>query len=173
MSASVALQVRLKIPDTTALSAEDILKRKMGYADRVERLEREDWWLFEVEADDPARARERVVEWAARCTALVNPNKHYSTVQVIGAWPPEGGGAGVRILVRDREDVRADSMLAFLRKSFGARDLAGLSSGTLWTLTAGPTETDARSLAAEITVLRSQAHGLLANPHAQVFEIWT
>ena len=173
MSAKVALRVRLKVPDTTALSAEDILKRKMGYADRLERLEREDWWLFEVEADDPVRARERVDEWAARCTALVNPNKHHSTVEVLDTWPPEGRGTGIRVLVRDREDVRADSMLAFLRKSFGARDLAALSSATLWTLHAGSTEIDARSLAAEITVLRSQARGLLANPHAQVFEIWT
>ncbi len=172
MSSAVTLRVRLKIPDTTALSAQDILQRKMGYGERLERLEREDWWMFEVDLDDPDRAGRRVEEWAGRCTALVNPNKHHLVVEAVTAWPPVGGSGGIRVLVRDREDVRAESMAAFLRESFGASDLRSLSSGTLWTLHPGSAVSDRESLAAEIAVVRSQQHGLLANPHAQRCEIW-
>ncbi|MCK4548360.1 MAG: hypothetical protein KAW17_13070 [Candidatus Eisenbacteria sp.] len=170
MSTKIALVVRLKVPDTTALSAEDVLRRKMGYGDRLGRLRREDWWLFEVDTGDGARARARVGEWARRCTSLVNPNKHRARVEL----PREksGSGSGVRVLVRDRDDVRARSMLAFLRYSLGASDLLSLRSGTLWTVEPGAGEKDPRSLAEGIAATRSRRRGLLANPHAQTFEIY-
>ena len=172
MSSRVALRVRLKVPDTTALSAEDVLARKMGYGDRLERLKREDLWLFEIDADGGARAAERVRVWARRCTALVNPNKHHCEIEALTAWPPPCASGGVCILVRDREDARAGSMASFLKTSFGASDLLSLSFGVLWTLYPGPKVGERGALAEEIAVVRSQRSGLLANPHAQTYEIW-
>jgi len=132
-------------------------------------LEREDLWLFEIDAEDSARAAGRVGEWARRCTALVNPNKHQYDIDAPTAWPPSGA---VRILVRDREDLRARSMAGFLKTSFGAKDLVSLSFGILWTVIPGPGGGAGGSLAEEMTVVRSQRRGLLANPHSQTYEIW-
>ena len=56
--------------------------------------------------------------------------------------------------------------------SCGASDLVSLSFGILWTVVPGPGVGDARSLAEEMTVVRSQRSGLLANPHSQTYEIW-
>jgi len=172
MDSAVVLRVRLRVPDTVALSAEDVLRRKMGYGPRVGGLRREDWWRFEVETDDPARAAGRVETWAARCTALVNPNKHRARIEAVKDWPPGTTEAEVMILVRDREDVRARSMLGFLTDTLGASDLRSLASGTLWILRPGAGERDGRALAEEIAITRSRTSGLLANPHAQVVEVW-
>jgi hypothetical protein len=172
VSVRVVLRARLKVPDTTALSAEDVLRRKMGYGDRLAGLRREDWWLFEVDAPDPTRARERVEDWARRCTSLVNPNKHRASIEPVSEWPPGNEAQGVRILVRDRDDVRAQSILGFLRVSLGASDLVSLQSGTLWTVQSGTSVDKPGQLAREIARTESRRQGLLANPHAQIFEIW-
>ena len=168
MSTRVTLAVRLKVPDATARSAEDTLTRNLGYAGTLESLRREDWWCFEVATDDPAAARARVRQWADRSTALVNPNKHRTALDV------SAGGAdatGTRVLVRDREDSRAASMLRFLRSALGASDLLSLESGVLWTLRFRPGSGDPRALAEDIAYTRSRTRGLLANPHAQTVDI--
>lgn len=172
MSFQVALRVRLKVPDTTALSAEDILRRKMGYRDQLGGLDRQDWWLFEVDVASRDRALECVGGWARRSTSLVNPNKHRVAMEVVQVWPPRRPGGQIQILVRNREDVTARSMARFLRETLNASELRSLKSGTLWTLRAGPAVADARSLAEEVAVTVSRTRGLLANPHSQVVEVW-
>jgi hypothetical protein len=168
MSTRVTLGVRLKVPDTTAQSAEDTLRRNLGYDGTLESLRREDWWCFEVATDDPGAARACVRQWADRCTALVNPNKHRAALDA-----PRGRAEGTEtsVLVRDREDLRAASMLRFLRSALGASDLVSLESGVLWTLRFRPGAGDPRALADDIARTRSRTRGLLANPHAQTVDI--
>lgn len=173
----VVLRVRLKVPDTTALSALDVLRRKMGYGDKITEIAREDWWLFEVTSREAADASDMVREWAGRCTALVNPNKHRAAIDAVTQWPPRGDHARtksrrIKILVRDREDVRAESMFGFLREALSISNLVSLESGTLWTLEPGPGVTDGLALASEIAATRSRTCGLLGNPHSQTVEVW-
>ena len=52
----VELLVSLKIPDVTALTAANTLRRRMGYEGVLDRLERADYFLFEVEAATPDEA---------------------------------------------------------------------------------------------------------------------
>lgn len=168
MSTDVVLAVRLKVPDTTALSALDILTRKMGLEGELVGLLREDLWRFRLDTGDADAAAARVAAWAESLTALVNPNKHRARIEV---RPPQSEPQTVRVRVEDRVNVRGASMAAFLRKRLGAPDLLELAAGTRWTLRFSPDVENPRASAEAIAVTRARREGLLGNPHAHTIEI--
>ena len=69
------LTTRLKVSDPTARTALATLRDRLGLADRVASLVREELFLFDVAA--PAAQAREVIEGLARRTNLfLNPNKH-------------------------------------------------------------------------------------------------
>ena len=51
---TVELVVRLKIPDVTALTAANAIRRRLGYADRLLELQRADYYRLELDVPDAA-----------------------------------------------------------------------------------------------------------------------
>lgn len=171
MTYQIELLVRLKIPDVTALTAANALRRRLGYADRLVDLKRADHYLFSVEASSAEEAEAFVCQLAQKTTLFVNPNKHvFETRPVSG----EQGVTGreetyeVRCLVRDADYDPGAPLLEALRKmGFGDR-VTGLEAGTLWTLKVKAASCEeALEMAREMAVTKSRNHGLFANPHYQ------
>ena len=173
----VELLVKLKIPDVTALTAANALRRRMGYADVLHELRRADYYLFDVEAETEEEAIETVRDIAEHTNLFVNPNKHSFEVAL---WRPPGEPAKVghdlyrvRCIVRDADIDRGAALLDDLRRLGYGDKVKGLTAGTLWVMTIrAPDSQTARRIAEEITITRSRTKGLLANPHYQVCEIW-
>lgn len=170
---SVELLVRLKIPDVTALTAANALRRNMGYS-QLRELQRADYYRLDlqVETDEAAAALAR--ELAEKTNLFVNPNKHvYEIVTRHEAAAPREGRL-VRVLVTDPHDGSAEGMLSALqgRLGYGNR-VTGLTKGLLWSmLLEAEDQAEARRLAAEIAETKSLDQGLLVNPHFQEFEVW-
>ena len=166
----VALLVRLKIPDVTALTARNALKRRMGYDRALSDLRREDYYEFEIDAETPDAARELVGRLAEETNFFVNPNKHAFSLLSPGDAPPTGDGTHVlRYLVTDVGDKWGEGMAATLRARGGeAERVEGLSRGVLWTMELdADSPDDARRVAEEIAITRRIDEGLLLNPHYQ------
>lgn len=172
----VELLVTLKIPDVTALTASNTLRRRLGYGDVLTRLDRADYYLFDVEADSEDEACEVVRNLAERTTIFVNPNKHSFQVRPhapSAEVPRRGDVYEVRCLVREVDYDPAPQILAQVARTELGKSIGGLQVGTLWTLhLRAPSADGARQLAHEIAVTRSRSKGLLVNPHYQVCEVF-
>lgn len=170
---SVELLVRLKIPDVTALTAANALRRSMGYS-QLRELRRADYYRLDLRVATEAEAVALARELAEKTNLFVNPNKHvYEIVTTREAAAPTAGQA-VQVLVTDPHDGSAEGMLAALQGRLGYGDrVAGLTKGLLWTMLLDVAdEAEARRLATEMTETTSLEKGLLVNPHFQEFEVW-
>lgn len=172
----VELLVKLKIPDVTALTAANALRRRMGYENVLASLKRADYYRLEAaEADLPA-AMALAAELAEQTNLFVNPNKHVYEARPGTREPAEAreGRWVTQVLVTDPDDGAAHGMLAALQGRLGYGDrVNGLLRGVLWTLELSCESADeARRLAGEIAVTRTRSRGLLMNPHYQECEVW-
>ncbi len=177
----IELFVRLKIPDVVAVTAQTTLQRRMGYAETLRRLKREDFWKITVDAASREEAERLAVELAEKTSLFVNPNKHTYTYQVVesGAHDtdktpsPRDGTWSVRVLVTVDDDAEASLTLDALRNRLGyGHVVRNVERGTLWTLEiAADSAEAARRVAEEITVTRRVDAGLLVNPHFQEYVI--
>jgi len=170
---SVALLVRLKIPDVTALTAANALRRSMGYTQLTE-LHRADYYKLDLNVDSQEEAVGLARELAEKTNVFVNPNKHVYEIQTDhqDEAPPQGQVA--HVLVTDPHDGSAEGTLATLQGRLGYGDrVAGLTKGLLWTMRLDVADAhEARRLAAEMAETTSLEKGLLVNPHFQEFEVW-
>lgn len=170
---TVGILVRLKIPDVTALTAANALRRSMGYS-QLKELKRADYYRLELAVDTEAEAIALARELAEKTNLFVNPNKHVYEVWTSREEEPPAEGQVAHVLVTDPHDGSAEGMLAALqgRLGYGGK-ISGLTKGLLWTMvidTQDPEE--AKRLAAEMAETRSLDKGLLVNPHFQEFEVW-
>ena len=170
---TVALLVRLKIPDVTALTAANALRRSMGYQ-QLQELRRADYYRLDLNVDSQDEALALARELAEKTNLFVNPNKHVYEVQTghEDATPEQGQIA--HVLVTDPHDGSAEGMLSALQGRLGYADrVAGLTKGLLWTMRLDVADAaEARRLAAEMAETTSLEKGLLVNPHFQEFEVW-
>jgi phosphoribosylformylglycinamidine (FGAM) synthase PurS component len=169
----VALLVRLKIPDVTALTAANALRRSLGYQ-QLRSLTRADYYRLTLAVDSPEAGVELARELAEKTNLFVNPNKHVYEVQTqLGAADSQDGHLA-RVLVTDPHDGSAEGMLAALQGRLGYGDqVTGITKGLLWTLHLDcASAAEARQLAAEMAETKSLEQGLLVNPHFQDFEVW-
>ncbi len=99
----IELLVSLKIPDVTALTAAGALRRRMGYADALKKLQRADYYRFEVDAGSDEEAQRLVTELAEKTNLFVNPNKHVFHVRTGGHTAAAAGEDArlVHVLVTD------------------------------------------------------------------------
>ncbi|MFW6156334.1 MAG: phosphoribosylformylglycinamidine synthase subunit PurS, partial [Armatimonadota bacterium] len=78
---TVELVVGLKIPDVTALTAGNAIRRRLGYEDVLSSLERADYYRIEIDVDDREKAEAIAREIAEDTNLFVNPNKHTYHIQ--------------------------------------------------------------------------------------------
>jgi hypothetical protein len=167
----VELLVRLKIPDVTALTAANSLRRRMGYAEALQRLRRADYYRvgLNVASVDAALALAR--ELAEQTNLFVNPNKHVYELRLPGqaAPPSEGPTHEVEVLVTDPNDGSALGALSALQGRLGyGEKVASLTKGVLWVMDLrAPDREAAQALAQDIAVTKRIDQGLLVNPHFQ------
>lgn len=169
---SVELLVRLKIPDVTALTAANALRRSLGYA-QLRELRRADYYRLDLQVETVAEAVALAGELAEKTNLFVNPNKHVYEVVTDAAEAAPAAGQVVRVLVTDPHDGSAEGMLSALQGRLGYGDrVAGLTKGLLWTMVLDVADAaEARRLAAEMAETTSLEKGLLVNPHFQEFEL--
>ena len=172
---SVELLVTLKIPDVTALTVANALRRRMGYAETLKELRRADYYRLDMacETDDEALALAR--ELAEKTNEFVNPNKHVFEVLLPsrGGETASDGVYAAHVLVTDPTDGSAQGILSALqgRLGYGGK-VQGVLKGTLWTLRlACESAEKAREIARDVAVTEARDKGLLMNPHFQECEV--
>ena len=171
------LVVGLKIPDVTALTAANAIRRRLGYADTLAEFRRADYYCLDLDADDEAAALDLVRDMAERTNLFVNPNKHSFTVRTLDERGGGGDGDGthtINVLVTDPADASPAGILGSLQgMSAYGEVVQGVRRGVLWTMKlVADSEQQAMKMAEDITVTRSQSQGLLMNPHFQEYEMW-
>lgn len=170
---TVGILVRLKIPDVTALTAANALRRSMGYK-QLKELRRADYYRLELAVDDQAQALELAAELAEKTNLFVNPNKHVYELWTSREEAPPAEGKLAHVLVTDPHDGSAEGMLSALqgRLGYGGK-VTGLTKGLLWTMVIDTADAEeAKRLAREMAETKSLDKGLLVNPHFQEFEVW-
>ncbi len=169
----LVLTIALKVSDNEARSALEAIRVKMGLADRVRDLLREDVWELEVEAESPGAARETVLRLVEMTNLFANPNKHrYSLSEADEASGSAALAADeAAVLVSDREGTEGESMVAAVRR-LGIEVLVGARRWTRWRVrlaeTPSPGDPDLVPLLRKIGVATGRRGGLLCNPHSQI-----
>ncbi len=172
----IELLVTLKIPDVTALTAANTIRRRLGYAERLLALKRADYYRLELETETEQAACDLVTDLAQRTNHFVNPNKHAFTVRTARQrlTPPSTNGAfEVEVLITDAEGDRAPDLEQALASDRIAQGrVKAVHVGVLWTLTLrADSPQEAVELARDIAITRARDRGLLANPHFQSVQI--
>jgi len=158
--------VALKTPDPAAASAFGALTRRLGLEGRLVALHRAD--LFDLQVDDSqARHLEPLL---AHTTLLANPNKETARLVTDPEGLPLDGPA---ILVRDREGPAGEALTARIRRDHAELGTLVVRRAVLWTPTFAEGVPDQEALARSLADGRTRTSGLLANPHADAFEVLT
>ena len=173
---SVELVVGLKIPDVTALTAANAIRRRLGYDEALESLERADYYRIDLNVDERDLAEKLAREMAEQTNLFVNPNKHMYDVRFPddhGANVQDDGVWVVNVLVTSPDDSSGDGIASALTGRLGYDQVESVETGVLWTMRLrAESEEQAREVAESITVTRSQSQGVLMNPHFQEYEVW-
>lgn len=167
----VELLVRLKIPDVTALTAANSLRRRMGYGDTLRRLRRADYYRMGLNVETVEEGLALARELAENTNLFVNPNKHTYDLRLPEQTMAQSSGPTheVEVLVTDPNDGWAQGALSALQGRLGYGQRVGsLTKGVLWVLElVVPDREAAKVLAEEIAITRRIDRGLLVNPHFQ------
>jgi hypothetical protein len=169
---SAVLLTRLKITDLTALTALEAGQRMLPDGIRLERVAREELYLFEAEAGaDPAAFESKLHEAIETSNFFVNPNKErfrFLTSKDRGQrWSLPEGAWG--IVARPRDDTRDEGLRARLLREHPLPGLAGIRRARVWWLWTAGASGDAASATAyeRLGPLVGPSRGLLVNPHAE------
>jgi phosphoribosylformylglycinamidine (FGAM) synthase PurS component len=120
----IKLFVKLKIPDTTAITAFHTLER-LGFKE-LKKLEREDYYEFVVLKDV-----DKFMKNIVKVDVLVNANKHSYNIFKTEDVPNEDA---IRVIVKDSDD-KALGLLSTLKGRLGFNDITDVSRGVLWKMT--------------------------------------
>jgi len=169
---SAVLLTRLKITDLTALTALEAGRRMLPEGHALERIVREELFLFEPEPGvPPAAFEQRLHEAIETSNFFVNPNKErfrFLTAGERGAtWSPPEGAWG--ILARSRDDTRDEGLRARLLREHPLPGLAAIRRARAWWLwTRDASGAPAKEYFYErLGPLQGPSKGLLLNPHAE------
>ena len=149
----------LKVADLTALSAEDAVRRVLGFGDTVRGLYRSEVWAFEfLEGADGPQTLERL---ARETNLLVNPNKHAHEIAGGESLHPRGNAWVLAARPGDGSDLAET-----LERHRLVSPAPAVHRGVLWELDLAP-DTDRRQVLEELAVARERRRGLLTNPHME------
>jgi hypothetical protein len=169
---SAVLLTRLKITDLTALTALEAGRRMLPEGLSLERIVREELFLFEpAPGADPAAFEAKLHEAIETSNFFVNPNKERFRFLASGdrgeRWAPPEGAWG--ILARARGETRDEGLMGRLSREHPLPGLATIRRARVWWLwTRGPRGDAAVAEAFErLGPLTGPARGLLLNPHAE------
>lgn len=146
----VEMIVSLKVPDTTALTALQTL-RKIGFA-RIKDAARAEYYRFLIDGDE-----EKFRQKISKVDVLVNANKHFFQFSI----PKDDN---LKLLVRNIDGDGA-SILSLLNKRLGFKNVSGVEKATLWSLKIESGEGESRKIA------EKAAKELLANENYQSCEV--
>jgi len=125
-SFELEMYVKLKIPDTTAITCFHALK-KMGFND-VKSVSRQDYYKFSVENNNKESFSERI----KKTDILANFNKHSVSTE-----PKKEGNKenSIGILVQSIDNDAADdtaSLLSTLKQRLGFKNITSMEKGVFW-----------------------------------------
>ena len=167
----LTLTVSLKVPDNEARSALEAIRVKMGHAERVRDLERDEVWELDVECSSPEDARAEIERLVESTNLFANPNKHRYALRPGAAGGVELSPDEVAILVSDREGSAGDSMVAALKR-LGTSSVVAARRWVQWRVSlaeeAAREEPTLSSLIEGISVATGRDGGLLCNPHIEL-----
>jgi phosphoribosylformylglycinamidine (FGAM) synthase PurS component len=170
VSQMVALTVRLKITDNEAFSALEALHAKMGLADVVADLVREDRWELDVDAASADDARSIVERAISSTTVFLNPNKHSYAIAPAAADGEDLDPNEVAVVVTDRAGADSPRALAAVAR-VGIPGIRSARRSTRWRIRLiqrpQPGHPETLELIRRIGVTTGRDAGLLANPHSQ------
>ena len=169
---SAVLTTRLKITDLTAETALETGRGLLPEGVSLERLVREEFYLFEPASGHAATAFEVPLERAIESSNFfVNPNKEryrflqsaargHSIALPDGAWG---------ILTRPHGDTRDGELLERLLREHPLPGLGAIRRARIWWLwTSGPRgDASIESCYAALGPVEGARRGLLTNPHAE------
>lgn len=147
---TVEMFVRLKVPDTTAITALQALQ-KIGFSS-VKGVKREDYYRFLVEGND-----EKFKKEICKADILVNANKHSCDFTV-------KKDSTIKISVKNINDD-GSSVLSTLKNRLGFKTIKKVEKTVLWSLSIDANESEAKKIA------EKAAKELLVNEHYQEYEI--
>jgi hypothetical protein len=169
---SAALRTRLKIADLTAWTALDTGRRLLPHGFSLERLVREEFFLFEPARGFAADAFEKPLLHAIeRSNFFVNPNKEQFRFLSSGergvSLDPLAGAWG--ILARPREGTEDVGLLERLLREHPMEGLGAIRRARIWWLwTRGPGGgSESKACYEVLGPVRGPAQGLLANVHSE------
>jgi hypothetical protein len=152
--------VRLRADDPAAVSALMVARRSLAAGPTLASLRR--FRLFEL--NGPLPVREELAELLHRSSQFYNPHKEECRVRANAAEPAPVEADEQVVLVFDRGLVRRTAAERWWSQVTGGP--VEVREGVVWALRFKPGMA-AAAQAADLAVLRDQAHGLLCNPHAQ------
>ncbi|MBI2657665.1 phosphoribosylformylglycinamidine synthase subunit PurS [Candidatus Woesearchaeota archaeon] len=147
---TVEMFVSLKVPDTTAITALQTLK-KIGF-NKINNVKREDYYKFLTEGDEQ-KFRKQI----SQVDILVNANKHFYDFSV-------KKDNTIKILVKNING-NGSGILSTLTKRLGFKQVKKAENGTLWSLSIDADEKGARKIA------EKAAKELLVNENYQEYDI--
>jgi hypothetical protein len=169
---SAVLLTRLKITDLTALTALEAGQRMLPTGHVLERVVREELYLFEPEPGaDPESFEAKLHDAIETSNFFVNPNKErfrfLASKERGDRWTPPEGAWG--IVARPRGDTRDEGLRARLLREHPLPGLAAIRRARVWWLwTRGPGGDAASETAYErLGPLVGPSRGLLVNPHGE------
>jgi len=169
---SAVLTTRLKITDLTAETALEAGRRLLPEGVSLERLVRDELYLFEPSPGHAATAFEGPLERAIESSNFfVNPNKERYRFLRSGARgdsldPPDGAWG---LLARTRDDTRDGVLLDRLLREHPLPGLGSIRRARIWWLwTKGPRGDAAIDVChAALGPVEGTRRGLLTNPHGE------
>lgn len=168
---SAVLRTRLKIADLTAWTALDAARKLLPEGQALQKLIREDVFVFEPAEGSRATEFENELAHAIESSNFfVNPNKEqyrFTRAAERGASlaPPEGAWG---ILARPRGDTSDHGLLERLLREHPMKGLGAIRRARLWwlwTTASGADDRDACYRA--VGPVTGSRQGLLVNPHSE------
>lgn len=170
---SAVLRTRLKIADLTAWTALDAARKLLPEGQALQKLFREEVFVFEPEEGSRATEFESELAHAIEnSNFFVNPNKEqyrFTRAAERGASlaPPEGAWG---ILARPRGDTQDQGLLDRLLREHPMKGLGAIRRARLWWLwTVGPNGSagDRDACYSAVGPVVGSRRGLLINPHSE------
>ena len=153
MTKTIELIVGLKIPDTTAITALDTIKR-IGF-DKVRELIREDYYKFSISDENNFKGK------ISKVDILVNANKNNFKFDI---EKKQSESSEVIVSVKNIGDEN-EGLLSTLKNNLDFKNIQKIEKKVLWTLVIDADDSEAKKIAENI------ANRLLVNQHYQEFEI--